>query len=238
MKRALLLLAAVLAAWWVSRHFGLADWLSLDTLKAQQVALQQQVDAQPLRAALLYFALYVAVTAVSLPGAAVLTLAAGALFGFWQGLLLVSFASSLGALLAFLAARYLLRDSIQQRFGARLAPINEGVAREGGLYLLSLRLVPLFPFWLVNLLMALTPMRALPFYGVSQLGMLPGTAVYVNAGTQLAAVSSLSDVLSPALLGSFVLLGLFPLLAKGLMGWLQRRRRARSVPGKGWPNRG
>ena len=145
MKRALLLLAAVLAAWWVSRHFGLADWLSLDTLKAQQVALQQQVDAQPLRAALLYFALYVAVTAVSLPGAAVLTLAAGALFGFWQGLLLVSFASSLGALLAFLAARYLLRDSIQQRFGARLAPINEGVAREGGLYLLSLRLVPLFP---------------------------------------------------------------------------------------------
>ena len=224
MKRALLLLAAVLAAWWVSRHFGLADWLSLDTLKAQQVALQQQVDAQPLRAALLYFALYVAVTAVSLPGAAVLTLAAGALFGFWQGLLLVSFASSLGALLAFLAARYLLRDSIQQRFGARLAPINEGVAREGGLYLLSLRLVPLFPFWLVNLLMALTPMRALPFYGVSQLGMLPGTAVYVNAGTQLAAVSSLSDVLSPALLGSFVLLGLFPLLAKGLMGALQRRK--------------
>lgn len=224
MKRLLLIAAALLALLLASRHYGLAEWLSLENLKAQQLALQVQVAAQPLRAALLFLALYVAVTAVSLPGAAVLTLAGGALFGFWQGLLLVSFASSLGALLAFLVARYLLRDAIQRRFGARLAPLNEGVARDGPLYLLSLRLVPLFPFWLVNLLMALTPMRAAPFYGVSQIGMLPGTAVYVNAGTQLAAVASLRDVLSPPLLASFVLLGLFPLLAKGLMGWLQRRK--------------
>ena len=224
MKRLLLIVTALAAALLLSRHLGLAEWLSLDTLKAQQSALQAQVAAEPVRAALLFFALYVAVTAVSLPGAAVLTLAGGALFGFWQGLLLVSFASSLGALLAFLAARYLLRDTIQRRFGARLGPLNEGVARDGPLYLLSLRLVPLFPFWLVNLLMALTPMRAAPFYGVSQVGMLPGTAVYVNAGTQLAVVSSLGDVLSPPLLASFVLLGLFPLLAKGLMGWLQRRK--------------
>jgi len=224
MKRLLLIAVALLAVLLLSRHFGLAEWLSLDNLKAQQTALQAQVAAEPLRAALIFFALYVAVTAVSLPGAAVLTLAGGALFGFWQGLSLVSFASSLGALLAFLVARYLLRDTIQRRFGARLAPLNEGVARDGPLYLLSLRLVPLFPFWLVNLLMALTPMRAAPFYGVSQIGMLPGTAVYVNAGTQLVAVSSLGDVLSPALLASFVLLGLFPLLAKGLMAWLQRRK--------------
>jgi pyruvate/2-oxoglutarate dehydrogenase complex dihydrolipoamide dehydrogenase (E3) component/uncharacterized membrane protein YdjX (TVP38/TMEM64 family) len=223
-KRALILVVALLAALLLSRHFGLTEWLSLANLKTQQAALQAQVAAQPLQAALLYFGLYVAVTAVSLPGAAVLTLAGGALFGFWQGLLLVSFASSLGALLAFLAARYLLRDTIQRRFGARLAPLNEGVARDGSLYLLSLRLVPLFPFWLVNLLMALTPLRAAPFYGVSQLGMLPGTAVFVNAGTQLAAVGALSDVLSAPLLASFVLLGLFPLLAKGLMGWLQRRK--------------
>ncbi|MBN8504600.1 MAG: FAD-dependent oxidoreductase [Burkholderiales bacterium] len=224
MKRAALIAAALLAVLLTARHYGLAEWLSLDNLKAQQAALQAQVAGAPLQAALSFFALYVAVTAVSLPGAAVLTLAAGALFGFWQGLLLVSFASSLGALLAFLAARYLLRDAIQRRFGPRLAPLNEGVARDGALYLLSLRLVPLFPFWLVNLLMALTPMRALPYYGVSQLGMLPGTAVYVNAGTQLAAVGALSDVLSPALLGSFVLLGFFPLLAKALMAWLQRRK--------------
>ncbi len=224
MKRLLGLLALLVLVALAWRHFGLADALSLANLKAQQAALQAQVAAAPLRAALLFFALYVAVTAVSLPGAAVLTLAAGALFGFWQGLLLVSFASSLGALLAFLAARYLLRDTIQRRFGARLAPLNEGVARDGPLYLLSLRLVPLFPFWLVNLLMALTPLRAAPFYGVSQLGMLPGTAVFVNAGTQLAAVGALSDVLSAPLLASFVLLGLFPLLAKGLMGWLQRRK--------------
>ncbi|MBL8280271.1 MAG: FAD-dependent oxidoreductase [Pelomonas sp.] len=224
MKRLLLIATALAAALLLSRHLGLAEWLSLDTLKAQQSALLAQVAAEPMRAALLFFAIYVAATAVSLPGAAVLTLAGGALFGFWQGLLLVSFASSLGALLAFLAARYLLRDTIQRRFGARLGPLNEGVARDGPLYLLSLRLVPLFPFWLVNLLMALTPMRAAPFYGASQVGMLPGTAVYVNAGTQLAVVSSLGDVLSPPLLASFVLLGLFPLLAKGLMGWLQRRK--------------
>jgi pyruvate/2-oxoglutarate dehydrogenase complex dihydrolipoamide dehydrogenase (E3) component/uncharacterized membrane protein YdjX (TVP38/TMEM64 family) len=224
MKRLLGLLALLILVVLAWRHFGLADTLSLANLKAQQAALQAQVVAAPLQAALLFFALYVAVTAVSLPGAAVLTLAAGALFGLWQGLLLVSFASSLGALLAFLAARYLLRDTIQRRFGARLAPLNEGVARDGPLYLLSLRLVPLFPFWLVNLLMALTPLRAAPFYGVSQLGMLPGTAVFVNAGTQLAAVGALSDVLSAPLLASFVLLGVFPLLAKGLMGWLQRRK--------------
>jgi pyruvate/2-oxoglutarate dehydrogenase complex dihydrolipoamide dehydrogenase (E3) component/uncharacterized membrane protein YdjX (TVP38/TMEM64 family) len=172
----------------------------------------------------LFFAIYVAAAALSIPGAVILTLAAGAVFGLGWGLLLVSFASSLGALLAFLAARYLLRDTIQSRFGKALAPINEGVRKDGTLYLLTLRLVPVFPFWLINLMMGLTPMGASRFYLVSQVGMLAGTAVYVNAGTQLAAIQSPADILSPGLLGSFVLLGLFPLLAKAGVAWFERRK--------------
>jgi uncharacterized membrane protein YdjX (TVP38/TMEM64 family)/thioredoxin reductase len=167
---------------------------------------------------------YVLAAAVSIPGAVILTLAAGAIFGVGLGLLVVSFASSIGALLAFLVARYLLRDLVQARFGKRLAPINEGMRRDGTFYLLTLRLVPVFPFWLINLLSGLTPISALRFYVVSQLGMLPGTLVYVNAGTQLAAIQRPGDVFSPALLGSFVLLGLFPLLAKWIVGGLQRRK--------------
>jgi pyruvate/2-oxoglutarate dehydrogenase complex dihydrolipoamide dehydrogenase (E3) component/uncharacterized membrane protein YdjX (TVP38/TMEM64 family) len=162
--------------------------------------------------------------AMSLPGATIFTLAGGAAFGFWLGLLLASFASSIGATLAFLVARHLLRDSVQARFGKQLAPINEGMARDGWLYLLTLRLVPLFPFFVVNLLVALTPIAAARFYWVSQVGMFAGTMVYVNAGTQLASLGSVRDVLSPALLGSFVLLGLFPLLAKAVVGALQRRK--------------
>jgi pyruvate/2-oxoglutarate dehydrogenase complex dihydrolipoamide dehydrogenase (E3) component/uncharacterized membrane protein YdjX (TVP38/TMEM64 family) len=208
-------------AWW---HFELGALLTLERLKASRDALQALVHAQPLASAGVFFAAYVAATAVSIPGAVVLTLAAGALFGFGWGLVLVSFASSLGALLAFLAARHLLRDALQARFGKALQPVNDGVRRDGTWYLLTLRLVPLFPFWLVNLLMGLTPMGAARFYAVSQIGMLAGTAVYVNAGTQLAAVESVRDIFSPALLGSFVLLGLFPLGAKALVGWLQRRR--------------
>ena len=214
---------AMVAAWaW--RQFDLGALLTLDTLKASRDALQLRVQAQPLTAAATFFGLYVAAAALSIPGAVVLTLAAGALFGLGWGLLLVSFASSLGALLAFLAARYLLRDTVQARFGKALAPINDGVRKDGTLYLLTLRLVPVFPFWLINLLMGLTPMAAGRFYAVSQLGMLAGTVVYVNAGTQLAAIQSPRDILSPGLLGSFVLLGLFPLLAKAGVGWLQRRK--------------
>ncbi len=216
--------ALALAVLWAWRAYDLGAWLTLDQLKASRDALQAHVQAQPLLTAAVFFGVYVAAAALSIPGAVILTLAAGAMFGLGWGLLLVSFASSLGALLAFLAARYLLRETIQARFGKALAPINEGVAKDGTFYLLTLRLVPLFPFWLINLLMGLTPMRAGRFYGVSQLGMLAGTAVYVNAGTQLAAVQSPGDILSPALLGSFVLLGLFPLIAKAVVGWLQRRK--------------
>ena len=217
---ALLLVAAV----WAWQHFGLGSLLTLDQLKASRDALVGAYQARPVATAAAFFAVYVAATALSVPGAVVLTLAAGAVFGLGAGFVLVSFASSLGALLAFLAARYLLRDVVQARFGKRLAPINDGMQRDGIFYLLTLRLVPVFPFWLVNLLSGLTPIGAGRFYAVSQLGMLPGTLVYVNAGTQLAAISSLRDVFSPALWGSFVLLGLFPLLAKAGVGWLQRRK--------------
>ena len=218
--------AAVVAlgAAWAWQHFGLGALLTLDNLKASRDALQVRVQAQPLSTAAVFFAVYVAAAALSIPGAVILTLAAGAMFGLGWGLLLVSFASSLGALLAFLVARYLLRDVIQARFGKALAPINDGVRKDGTFYLLTLRLVPVFPFWLINLLMGLTPMGAGRFYVVSQIGMLAGTAVYVNAGTQLAAIQSPGDILSPGLLGSFVLLGLFPLLAKTGVAWLAQRK--------------
>lgn len=216
--------AVALVAVWAWQHFGLGALLTLDNLKASRDAQQAQVMSAPLATAAVFFAVYVAAAALSIPGALILTLAAGAMFGLGWGLVLVSFASSLGALLAFLAARYLLRDAIQARFGKALAPINDGVNKDGTFYLLTLRLVPVFPFWLINLLMGLTPMGAGRFYLVSQLGMLAGTAVYVNAGTQLAAIQSPGDILSPGLLGSFVLLGLFPLLAKAGVAWLERRK--------------
>lgn len=213
-----------LAAAWAWQHFDLGTLLTLERLKASREALAAQVAARPLVTAAVFFAVYVAAAALSIPGAVVLTLAAGALFGLGWGLLLVSFASSLGALLAFLASRYLLRDALQARFGRALQPIDDGVRRSGAFYLLTLRLVPVFPFWLINLLMGLTPMPAARFYAVSQVGMLAGTAVYVNAGTQLAAIRSPADVLSPGLLASFVLLGLFPLLAQAGVRWLERRK--------------
>ena len=225
-KRGLWLAVIVLAVLAVLayRHFDLGQLLTLDHLKASRDALVAQVQQRPLFTAAAFFAVYVAATALSFPGATVLTLAAGAMFGLGWGLLLVSFASSLGALLAFLAARYLLQGMVQARFGKLLAPINEGMARDGAFYLLTLRLVPLFPFFVVNLLVALTPIAAARFYLVSQIGMLAGTAVFVNAGTQLAAIQKPSDVLSPGLLLSFVLLGVFPLVAKAVVSALQRRK--------------
>ncbi|MDQ3205203.1 MAG: VTT domain-containing protein, partial [Pseudomonadota bacterium] len=203
---------------------GAADALTLDNLKAQQVQLGQWVAANPWRAAAIFFAVYVAVAAASIPGAAVLTLAAGALFGFWRGLLLVSFASTIGASLAFLVARFVLRDWLRSRYRERLSKIDEGIARDGAFYLFTLRLVPVFPFFLVNLLAGLTGLRLRTFYWVSQVGMLAGTAAYVYAGTQLARVDSLGDVLSPGLIGAFVLLGLLPLLARWFTRWLAARR--------------
>jgi pyruvate/2-oxoglutarate dehydrogenase complex dihydrolipoamide dehydrogenase (E3) component/uncharacterized membrane protein YdjX (TVP38/TMEM64 family) len=223
MKKALLLVAVLVlvAAFFAS---GLHRQLDLDTLKAGMGGFAAWREDSPLMVAALYFAAYVAVTALSLPGAAVMTLAGGALFGLGWGLLIVSFASTIGATLAFLVSRHLLRDSVHARFGERLRAIDQGIARDGAFYLFSLRLVPAFPFFLINLLMGLTPIRTRTFYWVSQVGMLPGTLVYVNAGTELGAVDSLAGVLSPGLVASFVLLGLFPLLARWLLERVQARR--------------
>lgn len=200
------------------------EYLSLAVLKNSQVSLASWQSENSLLFAVLFFTSYVVVTALSLPGAAVMTLAAGAFFGLGLGVLIVSFASSIGASCAFAVARYLFRESIQQRYAQRLKAINEGVRREGLFYLFSLRLIPVFPFFLVNLVMALTPLRLRDFYWVSQLGMLPATAVYVNAGVQLAELDSVSGVLSPALLISFSLLAVFPLLAKRFIESINRRK--------------
>lgn len=224
MRHRLILLAVIAAAVVAFIALDLGRFLSLAYLQEQRGALIAWRDAQPLAATLGFFAVYVAVTALSLPGAAILTLAGGALFGLWWGVLIVSFASTIGATGAFLVARYLARDAIQSRYGERLKAINQGIEKEGALYLFTLRLVPVFPFFLINLLMGLTRMRAPTFFWVSQLGMFPGTLVYVNAGTQLAELQSLGGILSPGLIGAFVLLGLFPLIAKKLVDALKARK--------------
>ncbi|WP_375750290.1 TVP38/TMEM64 family protein [Vibrio sp. HN007] len=200
----------------LATQFG--QYLTLENAKAQQAALTSTINDNKLVSALIYFFAYVLITAFSIPGAAVVTLLGAALFGFSLSLLLVSFASSIGATLAFLSSRYLLRDWVQSKFGSKLNAINQGVEKDGAFYLFSLRLIPVFPFFLINLLMGLTPISTLRFYLVSQLGMLPGTMVYLNAGTQLATIDSLSGIVSPNVLLSFALLGLFPIIAKWVMG--------------------
>lgn len=210
--------------------FDLHRYLTLAELKARQSSFQEYYAAHRLLSLGLYFAIYVLVTALSLPGAAAMTLAGAALFGFAPALIVVSFASSIGATLAFLISRYLLRDWVQNRFRDRLRALNEGIRKEGGFYLFTLRLVPIFPFFVINLVMGLTPMRTLTYYGVSQLGMLPGTAVYVNAGTQLGQIESLGGILSPGLLLSFALLGIFPLLARKGVDIMQQRRTLKDFP--------
>ncbi|SDO62829.1 FAD-dependent oxidoreductase [Desulforhopalus singaporensis] len=193
---------------------GLDQVLTLENIKARQAELTGMVNREPVVASVVYFSVYTAVTALSLPGAVVMTLAGGGIFGLVWGFVLVSFASSCGATLAFLVSRHLFRESVQARFGEKLAAINRGVEREGPLYLFTLRLVPVFPFFIINIVMGLTPIRTFTYYWVSQVGMIAGTLVYVNAGTQLAKLDSIGGILSPGLLASFTLLGLFPLAAK------------------------
>ena len=197
--------------------FDFGHYLTLAYVKSQQAALNELVAAQPLEIAAAFFAIYIAVTAASLPGAAILTLVAGAMFGVWWGTLLVSFASSIGATLAMLVARFILREQVEARFGTQLSGIDKGIEKEGAFYLFTLRLVPLFPFFAINLLMGLTKIKVLTFFIVSQIGMLAGTLVYVNAGTQLAEIESTADILSVELLLSFALLGIFPLIAKKIV---------------------
>ena len=181
---------------------------------------------QPQLTALIYFAAYILVAGLSLPGAAVLTIIGGMIFGFWVGLMLASFASSIGATMAFFVSRFILRDWVQAKFARYLGAINQGIKKQGAFYLFSLRLIPLFPFWVINLVMGLTPIRGITFYWVSQLGMLAGTAVFVNAGVSLGAVEEFSTagILTPNLIMSFALLAAFPFIARHLMGALQRRR--------------
>ncbi|MCG9229149.1 TVP38/TMEM64 family protein [Vibrio diabolicus] len=212
-----LILGLILVAIIIFLGVNFSQYLTLENAKAQQEALTTYIDQNFVFSAAIYFFAYIAITAFSIPGAAVVTLLGAALFGFWTSLLLVSFASTMGATLAFLSSRYLLRDWAQNKFGNKLIAINQGVEKDGAFYLFSLRLIPVFPFFLINLLMGLTPMSVGRFYLTSQVGMLPGTAVYLNAGTQLATIESLSGIISPAVLASFALLGLFPIITKWVM---------------------
>ncbi len=217
----LLVIVSLIAVFFI---FDLQQYLSLEMLKEQQATIESYRREHPVLAVVFYMLVYVVVAGLSLPGATILTLAGGAVFGVLWGTVIVSFASTIGATLAFLAARFLFRDAVKSRFGSRLQAIDEGVERDGAFYLFTLRLVPIFPFFMINLTMGLTTFKVRTFYWVSQLGMLAGTIVYVNAGTQLAKIESLSGILSPTLIASFVLLGMFPIIAKKIITSIQAKK--------------
>jgi dihydrolipoamide dehydrogenase len=210
--------------------FDLGQYLNLAFFKSQQAQINAYYQAHPLQTALGVFCIYVAVTGLSLPGAAIMTLVSGAIFGLLWGTVIVSFASTLGATLAFLIARFLFREIVQNKFAKHLKTVNAGIRRDGAFYLFTLRLVPAFPFFAINLVMALTPIRTLTFLLVSQVGMLPGTIVYINAGTQIAKIESLNGILSPELIISFTLLGIFPLIAKKFVEFVKARKVLRKYP--------
>ena len=214
-------IVAIIAAFFI---FDLGQYFSLEYLKEQKSVLAEFYANNPVGVSALFFLVYVAFAALALPAAAILTLAGGAIFGFWHGLVLVSFASSIGATIAFLLTRFLFGEAIEKKFGDKLSTINQGIEKEGAFYVFGLRFVPLLPFFVINSLLALTKLKTLTFYWASQLGMLVGTAVFVNAGTQLAQISSISDILSPKLFLSFVLLGVFPIIAKYALSWLKQTK--------------
>ncbi len=218
------LLAAIVLVFF---QFDLEQYLTLEYIKSQQQRIDQIYAENRALTLVAYFVLYVIITGASLPGAAVLTLAAGAVFGLVTGLILVSFASTIGASVAFLVSRYLFRDSVQSRFGGSLKSINEGIERDGAFYLFALRLVPAFPFFVINLVMGLTNLRLWTFFWVSQLGMFAGTAVYVNAGTQLAQIESASGIFSAEILASFLLLAMLPFAGRKVVSVMQNRKALR-----------
>ncbi|MBT3584191.1 MAG: dihydrolipoyl dehydrogenase [Halobacteriovoraceae bacterium] len=220
----LIALFAIIAAFMLIKHFGLTEYLTFDYLKSNQANFQSYYQSNQIQTIGIFVALYILVTALSLPGAAILTLAGGALFGLLVGTIAVSFASTIGATLAFLAARFFLKESIQNKFGDKLAAINSGIEKDGAFYLFTLRLIPAFPFFIINMLMGLTPIKTGTYFIVSQLGMLAGTIVYVNAGTQLSRIDGLSGILSPGILGAFVLLGLLPFIAKKIISLIKARK--------------
>ncbi|MDP4783706.1 MAG: FAD-dependent oxidoreductase [Gammaproteobacteria bacterium] len=229
MNRIKLVIAAfILLAVGAYVAFDLGQYLTLEFMQSRLASLQAFRDENFAVTAAIYFVFYVVATGISIPGAILLTLLGGAIFGLWWGTLLVSFASSIGATGAFLASRLLLRDWVQRRFGAYLAPINKGIAKDGAFYLFSLRMVPLVPFFVVNLLMGLTSISVPAYYIASQVGMFVSTLVYVNAGAELAQITSLSGLVSPSVLLSFTLLGVVPLAAKGVIGVMQKRKRLSS----------
>jgi uncharacterized membrane protein YdjX (TVP38/TMEM64 family) len=223
MKKAVLALVLIgaIAAYFI---FDLGQYLSLENFKASQADIVAAKDANPALYIAGFFLLYVAVTGLSIPGAAIMSLVAGALFGVVLGTLIVSFASTMGATLAFLSSRYLLRDWVQGKFGERLRAVDDGLEKDGAFYLFTLRLIPVFPFFVINLLMGLTRIKTGTFFWVSQIGMLPATIVFVNAGTQISRIESTAGLLSPTLIASFVALALFPWAAKGIVAVVKRSR--------------
>lgn len=223
MKKAVLALVLIgaIAAYFI---FDLGQYLSLENFKASQAEIVAAKDANPALYIAGFFLLYVAVTGLSIPGAAIMSLVAGALFGVVLGTLIVSFASTMGATLAFLSSRYLLRDWVQGKFGERLRAVDDGLEKDGAFYLFTLRLIPVFPFFVINLLMGLTRIKTGTFFWVSQIGMLPATIVFVNAGTQISRIESTAGLLSPTLIASFVALALFPWAAKGIVAVVKRSR--------------
>ena len=223
MKKAVLALVLIgaIAAYFI---FDLGQYLSLENFKASQADIVAAKDANPALYIAGFFLLYVAVTGLSIPGAAIMTLVAGALFGVVVGTLIVSFASTMGATLAFLSSRYVLRDWVQGKFGERLRAVDDGLEKDGAFYLFTLRLIPVFPFFVINLLMGLTRIKTGTFFWVSQIGMLPATIVFVNAGTQISRIDSTAGLLSPTLIASFVALALFPWAAKAIVAVVKRSR--------------
>jgi len=224
MKKKILIACIFIGIFSLFHFFDLGELLTLDYLKANQTMFADYYQQNRNSTIIYYFLVYVIATAISIPGATILTLAGGAMFGFSTGLVVVSFASTIGATLAFLASRIIFRDFIQSKFSGKLLAINEGMRKEGAFYLFTLRLVPLFPFFIINLVMGLTHIKTFTYFWVSQLGMLAGTAVYINAGVQLSQIENASDILSPALIGSFVLLGVFPLVAKKILATIEVRK--------------
>ncbi|WP_397580009.1 TVP38/TMEM64 family protein [Sphingorhabdus sp.] len=222
-KKAILVLVLLgaIVAYFV---FDLGQILSLENFKASQSEIVAAKDSNPILYIAGFFILYVAVTGLSIPGAAIMSLVAGALFGVLVGTIIVSFASTLGATLAFLSARFVLRDWVQGKFGERLRAVDEGLEKDGAFYLFTLRLIPVFPFFVINLLMGLTRIKTRTFFWVSQLGMLPATIVFVNAGTQISRIETTSGLLSPTLIASFVALAFFPWAAKAIVALVKRSR--------------
>ncbi|MEX2353964.1 MAG: TVP38/TMEM64 family protein [Gammaproteobacteria bacterium] len=223
-KNKILLLLVIGALFTGLLFFDPGQYLNLETIKAKQAELQYYQSAHPFRSALVFSLIYILATGLSLPVAGILSVTGGVIFGFWSGTLIVSFASAIGATLAFLLTRYLFREVIQTRFADRLVIINKGIQKDGAYYLFLLRLVTVFPFFIINVLMAVTPISTRKFYLITQLGMLPSTMVFVNAGGQIAKINEPGDILSPQLLIAFALLGVFPLAAKKLAQYLQAKR--------------